>query len=209
LNRGDKSTGAGKRAACAGNSGEGGGTGGSGESAESTGERELDPATLAIVEQRLGRTPRGLRAVAVVDAQGLPQVIRVASLVDDKPFPTLFWLIDPVLALKIDREEAAGTIAMLQARLDHEPALREAMAEDHRRHIALRDGYVSAAERDLLESRGQWSALAGRGIGGIADSSRIRCLHTWYAAHLVVPNTIGRLLDERWAKALGSDSGPD
>jgi hypothetical protein len=83
------------------------------------------------------------------------------------------------------------------------------MAEDHRRHIALRDGYVSAAERDLLESRGQWSALAGRGIGGIADSSRIRCLHTWYAAHLVVPNTIGRLLDERWAKALGSDLGPD
>ena len=42
--------------------------------------------------------------------------------------------------------------------------------------------------------------LQARGVGGIADFTRIRCLHTWYAAHLVVPNTIGRLLDEHWAE---------
>jgi len=39
------------------------------------------------------------------------------------------------------------------------------------------------------------AALEERGIGGIAESTRIRCLHTWYAAHLVEPNTIGALID--------------
>jgi hypothetical protein len=26
----------------------------------------------------------------------------------------------------------------------------------------------------------------------------VRCLHTYYAAHLVRPNTIGAMLDEYW-----------
>lgn len=165
----------------------------------------IDPATLALVEQRLGRAPRGLREIAVCDAQGDPMVIRVASLVDDKPFPTLFWLIDPALSLRIDREEAGGTIAILQSRVEGEPGLLRAMAEDHRRHIVRRESHIDAAERSALEEKGRWSALSERGIGGIADFSRIRCLHTWYAAHLVESNTIGRLLDARWAMA---DSAP-
>ena len=31
-----------------------------------------------------------------------------------------------------------------------------------------------------------------------SEINRIRCLHTWYAAHLVVPNTIGAMLDDWW-----------
>jgi hypothetical protein len=161
----------------------------------------IDSDMLQLVEQRLGRAPRGLREVAVRDAEGAPMVIRVASVIDGKPFPTLFWLIDPELSLRIDREEAGGTIAALQLRVDSEPDLQRAMAEDHRRHIALRESHIDAAERANLIEHGRWSALAERGIGGIADFSRIRCLHTWYAAHLVEPNTIGRLLDARWAGA--------
>lgn len=30
--------------------------------------------------------------------------------------------------------------------------------------------------------------------------SRIRCLHTWYASHLVVPNSIGKIVEERLKK---------
>ncbi len=156
----------------------------------------IDPRILQVIEERLGRKPRGLQAVAVSDPEGLPMVIRVASLVDGKPFPTLYWLIDPDLCLRIDREEARGRIAELQARVDADPKLLQAMAEDHRRHIAHRESFLGATERALLEERGQWDALATRGIGGIADFSRIRCLHTWYASHLVQENTIGRLVDE-------------
>lgn len=165
--------------------------------------QSISAQSLNLIEERLGRAPRGLRSVAVVDEQGEPMVIRVASLVDDRPFPTLFWLIDPVLNLRIDREEAAGTIAELQTKIDTDESLRQSMAQDHRDHIQLRESFLAAEDRALLEARGQWPALAERGIGGISDFTRIRCLHTWYAAHLVVLNTVGRLLDDHWQGAGG------
>lgn len=165
--------------------------------------QQIAEPVLRLIEERLGRRPRGLRAVAVSDASGAPMVIRVASLVDGQPFPTLFWLIDPDLNLRIDRAEAAGLIATLQQRVAGDSDLRRAMAEDHRAHIALRLSYIPAGERRVLEQRGLWAAVAERGIGGIADFTRIRCLHTWYAAHLVVPNSIGRALDHHWAAEAG------
>jgi hypothetical protein len=155
----------------------------------------------AMIAERLGRRPRGLREIAVSDAGGRPMVIRVASLVDGKPFPTLYWLIDPALRLRIDREEAGGTISAIQQQIDASDALRDALQRDHLRHIEQRLSYITPAEREQLETAGMWDAVACRGIGGIADFGRIRCLHTWYAAHLVDPNTVGRLLDERWAAA--------
>lgn len=161
-------------------------------------EHSIDPQVRALVQERLGREPRGLRAVAVIDGAGMPMVIRVASLVDARPFPTLYWLIDPDLCLRIDRDEARGVIGELQEAVDADSELRKAMAEDHARHIHQRDTYLSAEERAALEGRGFMAALSERGIGGIADFTRIRCLHTWYAAHLVTPNTIGRLLEARW-----------
>ena len=66
----------------------------------------------------MGTEARGLRAIPVRNAGGEPMVIRVASLVDDKPFPTLFWLVDPALNYRIDQLEAGGAIAELQARID-------------------------------------------------------------------------------------------
>lgn len=152
----------------------------------------------AQVAALLGRTPRGLEEVVVSSAAGAPQVIRVRSLVDDKPFPTLFWLVDPALNYRIDQEEAAGLIARLQADIDAQPSLRRAMQEDHAAHIALRERYMSDSVRRQLLSLGYAEVLQHKGIGGIADFSRIRCLHTWYAAHLVEANTVGQMLDEYW-----------
>ena len=153
------------------------------------------------VAQLLGREPRGLRGIPVVDADGGPRVIRVASLVEDKPFPTLFWLVDPALNYRIDQLEAAGGIASLQTRVDSDQGLQSSMAADHRAHIELRASLMSAAERRRVDTLGYGESLQKRGIGGIENPSRIRCLHTWYAAHLVVPNTIGRLVDELMAVA--------
>jgi len=151
------------------------------------------------VSRLLGRDARGLQEVPVVDDEGDPVVIRVASLVDGKPFPTLFWLVDPGLCYRIDREEATGLIARFQNRIDDDTSLQASMAQDHQAYIALRDSYIDEQERGQLEALGFSEVLASRGIGGIADFTRIRCLHTWYGAHLVRPNTVGRLLDEHWA----------
>jgi len=152
----------------------------------------------ARVATLLGREPRGLEAVALAAADGNPMVIRVASLVDDKPFPTLFWLVDPALNYRIDQVEAGGLIKQFQQRIDADPALQEQMRADHQAHIALRASYISEALQHRMEALGFGDVLHDRGIGGIADFQRIRCLHTWYAAHLVVPNTIGGLLDDWW-----------
>jgi hypothetical protein len=77
--------------------------------------------------------------------------------------------------------------------------LQATMREDNRAYIALRDQYIDDGTRARLEHLGFGDVLAAKGIGGIGDFTRIRCLHTWYAAHLVVPNTVGRLLDQHWA----------
>ncbi len=146
----------------------------------------------------MGRQPRGLRAVAALDAQNQPAVIRVASIVDGKPFPTLFWLIDPRLCYHIDVAEAGGLIAQLQHRVDTECRLSERVRRDHLAHIALRWQFLSPAERADIRRKGYAATLLNKGVGGIADFTRIRCLHTWYAAHLVVPNTIGAMIEASW-----------
>ena len=148
----------------------------------------------------LGREPRGLREIPVVDAHGEPLVIRVASVVDEKPFPTLYWLVGAELCLRIDRLEAAGWIARLQDRVDASTAIQQAMRDDHAWHREARSRFLSDGERQLLSEKGMQVALDERGIGGISEPTRIRCLHTWYAAHLVTPNTIGQLVDELLAE---------
>ena len=162
---------------------------------------ELSPEMIDRVAGLLGRQPRGLEAIPVAREDGTPMVIRVCSLVDNKPFPTLFWLVDPELCYKIDQAEAAGLIKHLQSMIDDDPTLQAAMHADNRAHIALRDDYMADEVRVRLERLGFGEVLAAKGIGGIGDFGRIRCLHTWYAAHLVVPNTVGQLLDEYWANA--------
>ena len=158
----------------------------------------------------LGREPRGLRAIAVTDADGEPIVIRVASLVDEKPFPTLYWLVGAELCLQIDRLEAAGWIARLQEAVNRSHVLQTAMREDHERHRAARDAFLSPEEAQFLEQRGMRAALDERGVGGIAGYYRIRCLHTWYAAHLVSPNAVGALVDTLLTegKYLAPDEAP-
>jgi hypothetical protein len=160
----------------------------------------LTPETIQQVAALLGREPRGLEAIAVAGPAGEPRVIRVASLVEDKPFPTLFWLVDPDLCYRIDQQEATGLIARFQAQIDADPELCRGLREDHRAHIALREGFMSPSVRRRLQELNFAEALAGRGIGGIANFTRIRCLHTWYGAHLVVPNTVGRMLDDWWSQ---------
>lgn len=150
------------------------------------------------ISQLLGREPRGLEDVAVCAPSGEPMVIRVASLVDNAPFPNLFWLVDPAIVYRIDGNEAGGLIQRLQKLVDADAELQASLIDDHRAHISLRNSYMTADVEEKLRSLNYYQVLQKRGIGGIADFGRIRCLHTWYAAHLVVPNTIGHLLDDQW-----------
>lgn len=158
----------------------------------------IDAKIIDQVTALLGREPRGLEAIEAVDAKGRPSVIRVASLVDDKPFPTMFWLVDKTLNYKIDQLEAGGVIANMQAEIDASDDLQASMIADHQQFIRLRDANMTADIKARLVEQNYYDALQKRGIGGIANFIRIRCLHTYYASHRVVPNTIGRWLDREY-----------
>jgi hypothetical protein len=152
----------------------------------------------ANVKALLGRTPRGLAAINVRTTTGLPVVIQVESMVNKKPFPTLFWLVDKQLNYSIDKLEAGGLIARFQAFIDNSDALQAELKQDHLAHIALRDELMLPAHKLALSTLGFANVFEHRGIGGIENFTRIRCLHTYYAGHLVVSNTVGHLLDEYW-----------
>jgi len=150
------------------------------------------------VASLLGRSPRGLRSIAVRSLNDEPVVIQVSSLVNNKPFPTLFWLVDKQLNYAIDQVEAKGLIAQFQAQIDTSEELRGAMARDHEAHIDLRNKFMSLEEKQLIEKLGFETVFNRRGIGGIENFTRIRCLHTYYASHLVSANTVGKLLEGYW-----------
>ncbi len=156
---------------------------------------------LGYITDALDREPRGLREIVGWNDAGQPAVIRVAPVVDGKPFPTLYWLIDPQWNLLLDRLEASGQIAALQAMVDQSATLRSRMREDHALYRDARDRFMTLEEKQFLEAGGMMSAFTERGIGGIVDPDRVRCLHTWYAAHWVQPNSIGGLIDDIVARS--------
>ena len=73
----------------------------------------VSPDEVAYIRAVNGGKVAGLRAVAA-RLHGRPAVVRVAAVVGGRPFPTLFWLVDPDLVRRISVEEAAGRIAEFQ-----------------------------------------------------------------------------------------------
>ena len=170
----------------------------SGSVLEKKSPQAIAPAVVEQIKNLLGREPRGLEAIEVVNYQGAPSVIRVASLVDDKPFPTMYWLVDKHLNYRIDQLEAGGLIARMQQMIDADESLQSAMIYDHQQFILQRESHMSKVIKQRLIDQDYFDPLQRRGIGGIANFTRIRCLHTYYACHLVNPNTIGSWLDKEY-----------
>ena len=146
-----------------------------------------------IVAEQLGRPPRGAFAISVRCSYGYPQVIRVHPVVDGKPFPTLYWLTCPFLSREIGHLEAAGWVKQLESRMVEEPELRSAMHEAHQRTWSQRDQLLSPEEKAALAADGTLVGLEGRGIGGISDWDRLKCLHLHAAHALADENPVGSI----------------
>lgn len=156
-----------------------------------------DERQLGIIAQQLGRAPRGIEAVAATDGEGTPLVLRMAPIVDDKPFPTLYWLCSDVLKVEISRIEAVGVIKALEQRLQEEPDFLEIYQQSHRNYVTARWEYMSAAQREEVAKLGYTDLMTERGIGGISNWHQVRCLHTQYAHHLCGDNVIGQWMDRQ------------
>ena len=83
--------------------------------------KELD-AKLGVIQQQLGRSPRGLKGIAASSPNSVPLVLKMRPLVDDKPFPTLYWLSSRDLHKAISQIEMIGTVKLLEQCLQDDPA---------------------------------------------------------------------------------------
>ncbi|MDC9720493.1 MAG: DUF501 domain-containing protein [Gammaproteobacteria bacterium] len=156
------------------------------------------PTQLTLIEQQLGRSPRGLKAVAAWSNNGIPLVLTMHPLVGNKPFPTLYWLCSKDLHKAINQLETAGLVKQLEQKLKHEPQWMAQYQQNQRDYIAARWANCSKAEVAQLESLGFTSLFEQYGIGGLRDWRQIRCLHMQYAHHLSANNVIGQYLDEHY-----------
>lgn len=141
---------------------------------------------IEIITGQLGRKPRGVLAVAYHAPDGVPGVVRTAPrLPDGTPFPTLYYLTDPRLTTEASRQESAGVMREMSARLGADPEL----AADY-----LRAHHSYLTERDDLEPLGtKFSA------GGMPD--RVKCLHVLMAHSLARGPGVNPLGDESIALA--------
>jgi hypothetical protein len=141
----------------------------------------VSEADRAAIEAQLGRTPRGLRAVAHRCPCGLPDVVETAPRLEDgTPFPTFYYLTCPRAASLIGTLEADGMMKEQTARLAEDAELAAKYRAAHEDYIARRDAV------EVLE--GFPSA------GGMPD--RVKCLHVLVGHSLAAGPGVNPLGDE-------------
>jgi hypothetical protein len=155
----------------------------------------ISKSDLAVIEQQLGRPPRGALAVETRCPIGHPQVIRVYPLIDGKPFPTLFWLSCPNLVAQISRLEHQNYIQKIEELIQQDPEFHERVFKNHRDNIRERWAELSEADIEFIDKKGYREQLQECGIGGIKNWETVKCLHLHYAHHLARENAIGQWID--------------
>lgn len=160
--------------------------------------KELDDK-LSVIQRQLGQSPRGLKGIAASSPNGVPLVLKMRPLVDDKPFPTLYWLSSRDLHKAISQIEMIGTVKLLEQCLQDDPAWMAAYQGNQREYVAQRLESCSPEDLAQLTSLGYDQLLSTYGIGGLRDWEHIRCLHMHYAHHLCGNNVIGQWLDEHYS----------
>jgi hypothetical protein len=158
----------------------------------------IAPHEMQILEQQLGRPPRGVRAIERFCPAGHPQVIRVYPLIDAKPFPTLFWLSCPSLVQQISRLEYRGVITTLEQLIQDDASFRADYHKNHRAYVQERWEQLSPEDCLWVQTQGLRSAFLTRGIGGLQDWNQVKCLHMHFAHHRARESVIGRWIEEHY-----------
>ncbi len=143
----------------------------------------LTPADVDTITQQLGRSPRGVMAVACRCPCGCPAVVQTSPrLPDGTPFPTLYYLTCPRAASAIGTLESSGLMREMEARLSTDLELAG-------RYRAAYESYL--AEREAIQTVPE---VDGVGAGGMP--SRVKCLHVLAAHSLACGPGVNPLGDE-------------
>lgn len=153
---------------------------------------------LAVITGQIGREPKGLIKVAVANPEGVPLVLQMRSLLDDVPFPTLYWLSSKDLCKAIGQIEGKGWVKEIESRLQADAELRDAYLQNQKDYVARRWDLMLAEDKARIEVLGFTEMFTRYGIGGISQWDKVRCLHMQYAHHLAEGNVIGALMDQEF-----------
>lgn len=138
---------------------------------------------LRILQQQLGREPRGVVAIAARCGCGKPCVVKTEPrLPDGTPFPTVYYLTCPKATGAIGTLEAGGMMAEMQERLATDPELAAAYQRAHESYLADREALGHVAE------------IAGISAGGMPN--RVKCLHVLAGHALAAGPGVNPLGDE-------------
>lgn len=145
---------------------------------------------LDIIQQQLGRAPRGVLEISYRTPDGQPAVVKTAPKLDDgTPFPTLYYLTDRRLTAEASRLEGAQVMKWMESRLADSTELQADYREAHEHFLA---------KRNEIEDLG--TDFSG---GGMPD--RVKCLHVLIAYALAEGPGHFRFGDE--AVALAAEHG--
>lgn len=140
-------------------------------------------ADLEAVAAQLGRTPRGVVAVAHRCPCGNPDVVRTAPrLPDGTPFPTTYYLTCPRASGAVSTCESEGLMREMTERLRSDEALAAAYRRAHEAYLVERADLGEVAE------------IRGISAGGMPD--RVKCLHVLAAHALAAGPGVNPLGDE-------------
>ncbi|NQZ31191.1 MAG: DUF501 domain-containing protein [Oceanospirillaceae bacterium] len=159
---------------------------------------KISQTDIDIIRQQIGREPQGIVKVAARAANNVPLVLQMRSIVDDKPFPTLYWLCSKDLHKAIGTIETQGWVKQIEQRISEEEELRVKFFANHQQYVDKRQREMHVQDIATIEQRGFVELFKRYGIGGISHWDKVRCLHMQYAHHLVDGNVIGELLDSEF-----------
>ena len=149
-------------------------------------EARVSQDDLDAIAAQLGRPPRGVLEVSYRSPDGKPGVVKTAPRLEDgTPFPTLYYLTDPRLTAEASRQESAGVMRGMQARLATDAEMAANYRAAHERYLATRN-----AIEDL-----------GTDFTGGGMPERVKCLHVLMAYALAEGPGVVRLGDESVALA--------
>jgi hypothetical protein len=151
-----------------------------------------------IIRQQIGREPQGIVKIAARAKNTVPLVLQMRSIVDGKPFPTLYWLCSKDLSKAIGSIETTGWVKDIEQRIATDESLKEQFFANQQQYVNKRRQEMTAQDSALIEQRGFNEMFERYGIGGISQWDKVRCLHMQYAHHLVDTNVIGEILDKEF-----------
>lgn len=135
-------------------------------------------ADCELVEQDLGREPRGVVGVGARRQSGHPMVVVTAPrLPNGTPFPTTFYLTDAAVTAACSRLEADLYMETLNEELQDDPDF----AAQHR---AAHDDYL-ARRADVARHSGTGEVPEVDGISAGGLPNRVKCLHALVGHALV------------------------